>query len=210
VQIDRGQIDHTPALYVIDQQGRERKLYLTQMAYASIGQAGQVLAEEVASLLPGHPALTSYRSLAQIPALGPAAQATLPSATGKAAVPLGPGQPHLVMFFATWLAETSGLRGHLLALGSYAARARSAHLPGLVAVDEQAAEPSVPTVAAYLRGLGKPLGYPVALDAAGRLADGYGVQDQPWFALVNASGTIIWHHDGWLPLPALEAAARKA
>ncbi len=210
VQIDHGQIDHTPALYVIDQQGRERKLYLTQMAYASIGQAGQVLAQEVASLLPGHPALTSYRSLAQIPGLVPATRVTLPAAAGTGSVPLGPGQPHLVMFFATWVAETSDLRGHLLALNSYAARARSAHLPGLVAVDEQATEPSASAAAAYLKGLGKPLGYPVALDTSGRLADGYGVQDQPWFALVSASGAIVWHHDGWLPPSALEAAARKA
>src|SRR6201995_5171125 len=29
VQIENDQIDHTPALFVIDQQGRERKLYLT-------------------------------------------------------------------------------------------------------------------------------------------------------------------------------------
>ena len=210
VQIDHGQIDHTPALYVIDQQGRERKLYLTQMAYASIGQAGQVLAGEVASLLPGHPALTSYRSLAQVPGLAPATRVSLPTAAGTGSVPLGPGQSHLVMFFATWVAETSDLRGHLLALNSYAARARSAHLPGLVAVDEQSTEPSASTVAAYLKGLGKPLSYPVALDATGRLADGYGVQDQPWFALVNASGTIVWHHDGWLSLPALEAAAGKS
>jgi cytochrome oxidase Cu insertion factor (SCO1/SenC/PrrC family) len=214
VQIDHGQIDHTPALFVIDQQGRERKLYLTQMAYASIGQAGQLLAQEVASLLPGHPALTSYRSLAQIPGLTPASRLSLPGVgqPGPAAgpVPLGPGQPRLVMFFATWVAETSDLRARLLALNSYVARARNAHLPGLVAVDEQSTEPSTAAVAAYLRGLGKPLAYPVALDAGGRLADGYGVQDQPWFALVNASGKIVWHHDGWLSLPALEAAARKA
>jgi cytochrome oxidase Cu insertion factor (SCO1/SenC/PrrC family) len=210
VQIDQGLIDHTPALYVIDQQGRERKLYLTQMAYASIGQAGQVLAQEVASLLPGHPRLTGYRSLAQIPGLTPASRVTLPGAAGAGPVALGPGKPHLVMFFATWLAETSDLRGHLLALNAYAAQARSGHLPGLVAVDEQSTEPSAAAVAAYLRGLGKPLAYPVALDAAGRLADGYGVQDQPWFALVDASGRIVWHHDGWLPLSALAAAARKA
>src|SRR5580704_9064741 len=29
VQVEQGQIDHTPALFVIDQQGREQKLYLT-------------------------------------------------------------------------------------------------------------------------------------------------------------------------------------
>src|SRR5260370_6682939 len=55
VQIQRGQIDHTRALFVIDQQGRERKLYLTQMAYSSVGQSAQVLADELSSLLPGHP-----------------------------------------------------------------------------------------------------------------------------------------------------------
>jgi len=48
VQIEQDQIDHTPALFVIDQQGRERKLYLTQMAYSSVGQSAEVLAEEPA------------------------------------------------------------------------------------------------------------------------------------------------------------------
>jgi len=47
------------------------------------------------------------------------------------------------------------------------------------------------------------------LSHAGRLADGFGVQDQPWFALVSAKGTIIWKHVGWLPVPALAAAARR-
>ena len=32
VQIEKGQIDHTPAVYVIGQWGREQKLYLTTMA----------------------------------------------------------------------------------------------------------------------------------------------------------------------------------
>ncbi len=208
VQITRGQIDHTPALFVIDQQGREREVYLTQMAYASIGQAGQVLAEAVSGLLPGRPALTSYRSLAQIPGLGPASRVSLPAA-GPGTVSLAPGQPHLVMFFATWVSETSDLRAHLLALNSYAAKAPGAHLPALTAIDEQPAEPSAGAVTAYLKGLGQPLRYPVALDAGGRLADGYGVQDQPWFALVNAAGKIVWQHDGWLPLAALEAAAAR-
>jgi hypothetical protein len=125
-------------------------------------------------------------------------------------VTLGPGQPRLVMFFATWVAETSDLRAHLLALNSYAAKARSGHLPGLTAVDEGSTEPAAGAAAAYLKTLGRPLAYPVALDSAGRLADGYGVQDQPWFALVSASGKIVWHHDGWASVSALEAAARKA
>ena len=116
MQIQAGQIDHTPALLVIDPQGRERTIYLTQMNYASISQAAQVLADEAASLLPGHPGVASQRSLA--------------------------------------------------------------HIGGA--------------------------------DTTGRLAAGFGVQDQPWFALVSASGTIVWKHDGWLPVAALKAAARRA
>ena len=208
VQIQAGQIDHTPALLVIDPQGREREIYLTQMSYASIGQAAQLLAGEAARLLPGRPHVASQRSLASIPGLGPGSPVTLP-AVPSGSVQLGPGQPHLVMFFATWLAETSDLRAHLLALNGYARAARHGRLPGLVAVDEAATEPSVAAVASYLAGLGTPLAYPVGLDTTGRLADGFGVQDQPWFALVSANGTIIWKHVGWLPVPALAAAARR-
>jgi cytochrome oxidase Cu insertion factor (SCO1/SenC/PrrC family) len=209
VQIQRGQIDHTPALYVIDQRGRERRIYLTSMAYASIGQAAQILAEEAASLLPGHPKLASQRSLSRISGLTPAARATL-KAVPSGSLTLGPGRAHLVLFFATWLAETSNLRAQLTALSRYAQAARRDSLPPLVAVDEAATEPSPGAAPAFLAHLGQPLSYPVALDTTGRLADGYGAQDQPWFVLTSASGKIVWKHDGWLPVAALEAAARRA
>jgi cytochrome oxidase Cu insertion factor (SCO1/SenC/PrrC family) len=211
VQIEQGQIDHTPALFVIDQQGRERKLYLTQMAYSSVGQSAQVLADELSSLLPGHPKVASQQSLASVTAQGPADHLTLPSAGSQGGtVTLGPGQPRLVMFFATWLAEVQDLKSELTSANAYAAAARREHLPQLVAVDETVVEPSAQAVRAYLRGLGTSLDYPVALDASGRVADGYAVQDQPWFALVSASGKIIWSHDGWLAPSALESAAQRA
>jgi len=209
VQIQRGMIDHTPALYVIDAQGRERTVYLTQMNYASITQAAQILAQRVSGLLPGHPALASSRSLAYIAGTSPAARVTLPGVP-SGSVNLGPGQPRLLVFFATWVAETSDLRAHLLALNGYARAARHGRLPGLVAVDEQTTEPSPGAAAAYLKGLGAPLRYPVAADVTGRLADGYGVADQPWFVLTSASGKIIWKHDGWLGVRALETAAHRA
>jgi len=215
VQIQQGMIDHTPALFVIDPQGRERTVYLTQMNYASITQAAQVLAQRVASLLPGHPRLASTRSLNYISGTTPAARVTLPGVP-SGSVTLGPGQPRLVMFFATWVAETSDLRAHLLALNSYAraagegGRGGGRGLPGLVAVDEQTTEPSAAAAAAYLRNLDAPLRYPVAADVTGRLADGYGAADQPWFMLVSAAGKIVWKHDGWLSVRALEAAAHKA
>jgi cytochrome oxidase Cu insertion factor (SCO1/SenC/PrrC family) len=211
VQIEQGQIDHTPALFVIDQKGRLQKLYLTQMAYSSVAQSAEVLADEISSLLPSHPRVASQQSLASITVQGPRDHLTLQSALpAGGTVALGPGRPRLVMFFATWLSEVSDLKSELLAGNAYQAAARRGGLPPLVAVDETAVEPSAQAVRGYLRSLGASLSYPVALDSSGRVADGYGVQDQPWFVLVSASGKVLWSHDGWLPLPALESAARHA
>jgi cytochrome oxidase Cu insertion factor (SCO1/SenC/PrrC family) len=210
VQIESGQIDHTPALYIIDQQGRLQKVYLTQMAYSSVTQSAQVLATEVASLLPSHPKLSSLESLAAVPGQTPAATVSLPAAATDSApagtVTLGPGKARLVVFFATWLSETSDLNAELTGLNSYAKAAASKHLPALTAVDETVTEPSTATVTSYLHQLGT-LSYPVALDETGRVADGYGVQDQPWLVLVNKSGKITWQHDGWVSVTALEKAA---
>ena len=133
----------------------------------------------------------------------------LPAVPGGSVI-LGPGRPHLLVFFATWLTETSDLRAELTALSRYARAERRGNLPQLIAVDEAATEPSPGAARAYLKKLGRPLGYPVALDTTGRLADGYGAQDQPWYVLTSASGRIVWRHDGWLPVPAVIAAARKA
>jgi len=218
VQIESGEIDHTPALYMIDQQGRLQKVYLTQMAYSSVTQAAQVLATDMASLLPGHPKLSSLQSLGAISAQTPSATVTLPTAapaaggTGSSSastVTLGPGQPRLVVFFATWLTETSDLKSELMNLNAYAKAAAGKHLPALTAIDETVTEPSPTAVNSYLHQLG-PLSYPVALDETGRVADGYGVQDQPWLALVNKAGKITWQHDGWVPLATLEKAAAAA
>jgi cytochrome oxidase Cu insertion factor (SCO1/SenC/PrrC family) len=206
VQIEHGQIDHTPALFVIDQRGLEQKLYLTQMAYSSIVQEAEVLADEMAGLLPGHPHVASQQSLATISNEGPAASLTLPGLRGP--VTLGPGQPRLMMFFATWLSEVGDLHAQLDTGNAYAAYAAAHGLPKLTGVDETVVEPSASYVRDYLGQLG--LKYPVGLDTTGRVADGYGVQDQPWFTLVSKSGRILWSHDGWLSLSALESAARRA
>ncbi len=209
VQIEQGMIDHTPALYIINQRGTLEKVYITQMAYDSVGQSAQVLASEMSSLLPGHPRLLSEQSLAAIAPYPPTAHVTLPSATGGGSVALGPGKPRLVVFFATWLTETSDLKAELTALNAYAGYAAAHHLPGLTAVDETVTEPSAATVRSYLATVG-PLKYPVGMDLTGRVADGYQVQDQPWLVLVSPSGKIIWSHDGWVALPALEKAAARA
>jgi hypothetical protein len=154
--------------------------------------------------------VASRQSLAAISTQGPSDHLTLSAATSGAGVSLGPGQPRLVMFFATWLSEVSDLKSELLQGNAYVAAARRERLPQLVAVDETVVEPSARTVRSYLAGLGQPLSYPVGLDTTGRVADGYGVQDQPWFVLVSATGKTLWSHDGWVPLSALESAVRHA
>jgi hypothetical protein len=123
---------------------------------------------------------------------------------------LGPGKPRVTVFFATWLTETSDLTAELTGLNQYVQTAQADNLPGLVAVDEESSEPSLDAVSSYLAGLHGSLSYPVALDETGQLADGYGVQDQPWFVLTSASGGILWKHDGWLPPDQLVTAVRSA
>ncbi len=218
VQVADGDVDHTPALYVIDAQGRLRKVYLTQMAYSSVTQSAQVIASEIAGLMPSHPKLASIESLASVPTQTPSDAVSLPAArsgtaagaasTGTASsgtVKLGPGQAHLVVFFATWLTEVSDLKSELTSLDQYDKFAAARHLPSVTAVDETVTEPSKTSITSYLAQVG-PLSYPVALDETGRLADGYGVQDQPWLSLVSASGKVVWQHDGWVPLSGLEKA----
>lgn len=195
VQIMRGQIDHTPALFVIGSDGRLAKLYLTQMSYASIGQLGQVLAQEASSLLPGQPRVRSRLPYAQIASINPRQAVTLPRA-GGGAVRLGPGSaPRLQVFFATWDSQVLALGAQLAALNRYQAAAAATHLPALVAVDEGSVEPSSRALPAFLRRLSRPLSYPVAIDGSGRIADGYQVEDEPWFVLTSRSGRILWYYD---------------
>ncbi|MGH3150340.1 MAG: TlpA family protein disulfide reductase, partial [Streptosporangiaceae bacterium] len=190
--------------------GREQKLYLTQMAYSSVRQSAEVLADELATLLPSHPHVASQQSLASVTAESPADHLALPAAVGDAKVTLGPGAPRLIVFFATWLSEVSDLKSELTGANAYVTAAKQDNLPRLVAVNETVVEPSAQSVRSYLNGLGTPLHYQVALDTTGRIADCYGVQDQPWLVLVSATGKILWSHDGWLPVPALTAAVKKA
>jgi cytochrome oxidase Cu insertion factor (SCO1/SenC/PrrC family)/thiol-disulfide isomerase/thioredoxin len=211
VQIEAGQIDHTPALYVIDPRGRLAKVYLTQMSYATVPQLGQLLAQEAATLLPDHPRVRASLPYAQIPAIGPAEQVALPRA-GGGTVSLGPAaMPRLFLFFATWDAQVTDLRGRLDMLRSYAAMRG---MPPLTAVDEGSVEPGPGALPRLLASLRAPLSYPVAIDRSGRVADGYGVQDAPWLVLVSRSGQILWYHDvstsGWPSRAALVKDVRAA
>jgi cytochrome oxidase Cu insertion factor (SCO1/SenC/PrrC family)/thiol-disulfide isomerase/thioredoxin len=207
VEIQHGLIDHTPALYVIDPAGTLRRLYETQMNYSSVPQLGQLLAHEASSLLPGHPAVRSSLSYAQVSPIGPRTPVSLPRA-GGGTVRLGPGRaPHLYLFFTTWDAEVfPDLKRQLQVLNGYRGQA------ALTAVDEGSVEPSAAALPRFLYGLR--LNYPVATDQTGRIADGYEVQDLPWFVLTSGSGQFLWYYDvstlGWLSPSSLAAHVRAA
>lgn len=114
------------------------------------------------------------------------------------------------MFFATWADENSNLSRQLRALNAYQQAARAHGWPQVVAVDEASTEPTPAALPSFLAGLPGRLDYPVVVDRYGRLADGYGVQDQPWIELISGRGTILVRHDGWLGQPALDRAVRGA
>jgi cytochrome oxidase Cu insertion factor (SCO1/SenC/PrrC family)/thiol-disulfide isomerase/thioredoxin len=214
VQITGGQIDHTPALFVIDPRGRLAKLYETQLSYAAVPQLGQLLAQEAASLLPGHPKLRARLSYAQISGIRPSRSVSVPGA-GGGTVRLGAsGSSRLYLFFATWDQEVMNLRAQLETLDAYQRSSASAHLPELTAVDETSLEPSPASLTRFLATLPHALSYPVAIDQTGRLADGYEAQDEPWLVLSSGTGRLLWYYDvsagGALSPGALAAKVRAA
>ena len=199
--VQSGEITHTPALFVIDSQGRLSRLYMTQMSYTAVPQLGQLLAQSASALLPGRPKVHVDVSYAQIQPTPPSEPATVPR-VGGGTVKLGPGKSaRLFVFFATWDQETSGLAGELDSLNRYQAIAARSGLPPLTAVDEASVEPSLKTPTQFLERLPKPLSYPVALDETGKLADGYEVLGLPWFVLTSSTGQLLYYREvssaGW-------------
>lgn len=212
-QVVKGQIDHTPALFVISPQGREEKVYMTQQSYSAVTQSAQILAREAASLLPGHPAVNSRLSYARVATVTPRQPASLPRA-GGGKVQIGAGRARLYLYFATWDREITNLAAHLKALDGYARAEGARGVPPLIAVDEGRVEPSGSALPRFLRTLPAPLDYPVAIDQTGQVADGYEVQDEPWLVLTSAEGRILWFQDvstsGWPDVATLVQHVRAA
>jgi len=204
VQILAGQIDHTPALYVLDRSGRERRLYLTASQYAGVGQEAYVLAREAASLLPGR--IRIAPPTGKVAAIGPARGLRLPLAAGGT-LAVGPGHPRLYLFLDAWAPR---IRQEIGQQAAYQAAAGRAGLPPLALVDVRDAEASPQALPSLLGSLPAASGLPLAVDAQGRLADGYGARDIPWYALVGEGGKVVWSHDGWLSAGALLQAVAKA
>jgi cytochrome oxidase Cu insertion factor (SCO1/SenC/PrrC family)/thiol-disulfide isomerase/thioredoxin len=201
VRTEDGQIDDTPEIYLIDSRGKLAEIYQTQPTYSSIGQQAQIIATRVSRLLPNHPPIRSGLSYDQIPAIGPNRNAVLPRA-GGGTVRLGPdGSPRLYVFFASWLSASIKLDSQLEALNAYQSTALARGLPRLTAVDEGTVEPTPNALPRLLGTLRARLSYPVAIDESGRAADGFLVEDQPWFVLASRSGAILWYWDGFTEGP---------
>jgi cytochrome oxidase Cu insertion factor (SCO1/SenC/PrrC family) len=213
VQAVQNNIDHEPALYLITPGGREKSIFLTQMAYTGTDQQAQVLANATAGVLPGHPHVTQAVNLHYIPGIKPADEMSLPVVGGKVSgktVAFGLGHPHLIVFFATWVDENSNLTGELTALNGYQQAAANNGWPPVVAVDEASTETTASALPSFLAKLHGRLDYPVVVDQRGQLADGYGAQAMPWVELVSSSGKSLFHSDNWVPEPGLTTTVRKA
>lgn len=205
VNVVKGTIDHTPALYVIGPDGAEQNLYLTSGQFGVVGDEAHVLASAVAPLLPGHP--TVKLQLPDVQQLSTTAPITLPKVAGPGTattVTLGPGaKRQLTFFFASW---TANIQSDLEALNTVATQPNA---PQVVAVDVGPVEPSPTALQTTLSGLSHPLAYPVVVDATGEVADAYQTQDMPWFTLTDTSGQVMGSYDGWEPPAALEQTIQK-
>lgn len=204
-------IDHQPLTILIGPNGRERTIFFTQMSYEGIAQQAQVLADSIARLLPGHPAVHKEISLQQIPSLKPDDTVRLSSLSiNPQTVVLGPGHPHLILFFANWLDEDVNFPAKLTGLNAYAAAASQRKWPSPVLVNEPSTESRSDSERTQLNRLAAMLKVPIVEDKQGRLADGYDIQDLPWYTFTSDSGTILWHHDGWLSEDSLEHKVQSA
>jgi cytochrome oxidase Cu insertion factor (SCO1/SenC/PrrC family)/thiol-disulfide isomerase/thioredoxin len=205
------EIDHVPALYVISPKGRFSSVFQTEQSYSSIPQLGQLLADEASSLLPSHPRVLTDYTLAHVASVTPRQRATVPSATGGS-LRLGPGKPHLYLFFDTWDTQTTTISAQMDKLNAYARAERAKGLPSLMGIDEGTVEPDASALPRFLKKLPTQLDYPVGTDTTGQIADGYEVQGEPWFVETNAQGKIVWfqevYTEGWPTLATLERNVR--
>lgn len=202
-QILQGQVEHTPAMFVIDPSGNERYLYVTPMEYAAIPQEAAILAGDASRLLPSHPRVLPVTIPSHLEP-GPVTLPVIAGSSPSATIQVGAGHAQLVVYWASWLPDA---QSHLVALNQYAVDAQRMSLPPVVAVDLLSTEPDAAQPRDLLDRAG-PFLYPIAQDTTGRVADLYGVQDIAWYSLTDSQGHVKWFHDGWVSLSDLETAVR--
>jgi cytochrome oxidase Cu insertion factor (SCO1/SenC/PrrC family) len=201
-QIVKGQIDHTPALYIIGPNGKEQYLFMTPSQYAAVDAQASVLAQQVAKFLPASakPQLKSVTYHA--PTVGPDIQTALPLANGQGHAHIGPGHPQLLVYFSSW---APNVEENLKALDQYAATKGA---PDTFAIDVLPTEPNNQPNERLLKAV-SPKHYQIALDKTGDVTDAYQVTDLMWITLTDGRGHIIWSHDGWLPIQTLKKTVQS-
>jgi cytochrome oxidase Cu insertion factor (SCO1/SenC/PrrC family)/thiol-disulfide isomerase/thioredoxin len=206
-------INHVAATYLISAQGKLERVFLTQTNYAAIPQFGQVLAQDAAALIPGHPKVRTDYSYARVAGVTPKQTTTLPR-YGGGSIKLGPGKAHLYLFFDTWDQQSTALAANLIGLNRYQASAQKQGLPAITAIDEGSVEPNSGALPSFIKSLPTKLQYPVGIDPNGRVADGYDVEGEPWFVLTSPSGKIVWYQEvytaGWPSIKVLGPEIKAA
>ena len=210
--IQGGQIAHTPALFVIDPQGRLAKLYMTQQSYAAVGQLAQLLARRHRACSPTTPRCDRTSTTNRSPGSPPPAPSRC---RAPAAGPPASGRAGLasILFFATWDREVTASPVSSRRCADTTTRSARGGLPPLTAVDEHRVEPSPAALTQFLATLPRPLTYPVAIDrtdgspTATRSKDNHGFVPSP-------TGQILWYWQvatsGWLTQQSLIAHVRDA
>jgi cytochrome oxidase Cu insertion factor (SCO1/SenC/PrrC family) len=210
VAVVNDDIEHDTSIVLIDGAGKRRGASFTAMSYQGMGEQARMLAEDIARLLPGHPGVSAGQASQQEPLKPTETVSLTPLGSRREPVSLGGSQPHLTVFFARWLAPDAELSRDLAALDGYAELARRKGWPSPVAVEELTIEPSAAEARQALTSVSTTVRTPIVEDASGRLADGYHVEDLPWYVLNSASGRILWHHNGWLSAAELDRQVRTA
>lgn len=199
-------VDPTPAIYLIDPQGREDKVYLVSADPALAAAQATVIAQNTLRWLPGatlHP--ISGQPLTTVAAQGRFNAPVAYPPAGSTQVEVGAGTPYVVAFFATWCPSC---QADLATLSDYQ-RARHSHpsWPPLVAVDLKVAEPPTVHLRSWLAA--RQVNFPVVEDSTGKLAAQYGVPALPYLAIVSPQGSVQWTHVGAVDLNALEQAVQQ-
>jgi cytochrome c biogenesis protein CcmG/thiol:disulfide interchange protein DsbE len=212
-------IEHTPAIYIIGPNGDVRSEVNTYSSYAAIPQFGQVLAQAVSQVLPSHPTVSTHYPYRLVRGIAPTTQTSL-SKVGGGQLTVGTAK-HVYLFFDSWDTQSTEIKGEMPLLDGYETYAEAHGLPTLIAVDEGAVEPNPDAVKTFLKGMR--LNYPVVVDRTGQLADGYGVQGEPWFVLTvpsaqnsvkDPTATTPWEQEvytqGWPTVTSLETTIPAA
>lgn len=192
VQVTAGQIDHTPALYVIGPRGQERWVAETAMEYRAVNTEALVLAQAVDAALPASLRVTLPPLRVPPPPDPRSIRLQRLARTGsRTTVALLDGRPQLTVFVASWVPNLAAEWASLSDWSATHPRWR------VLVVDVVPVEPGVSAFARWRSAHPHLAGLPVALDATGQAADAFGAANLPWLVLTDARGRTVRTYANW-------------